>query len=57
METIQQHDEVILKDGRRGCAVEVFDQDAFLVDVGSSPVDWETIEAKRDDIIEVIHHT
>ena len=37
---IQQFDAVMLKDGRRASVVEVYgDQDAFDVDVGSSPKD------------------
>ncbi len=54
MKTIKQYDNVKLKDGREGAVVEIFgDQDIFLVDVGSSPEDWETIEVTRGQIIEV----
>ncbi len=54
MEIIKQYDNVKLKDGREGAVVEIFgDQDVFLIDVGSSPEDWETIEVTRDQIIEV----
>lgn len=56
MEHIAQYDHVVLKDGREGCAVEVLgDQDVFIVDVGSSPADWDTISVKRDDIVKVVH--
>lgn len=55
MEKIEMFDQVILKDGRKGAAVECFEQKLFLVDVGSSPEDWETITVKREDIVEVIH--
>lgn len=55
METIKQYDHVLLKDGREGCAVEVFDQDTFIVDVGSSPTDWDSIDVKGDDIASVVH--
>lgn len=54
MEIIKQYDTVKLKDGREGCAVEVFEQDVFLVDIGSSPADWETITVKREDIARVV---
>lgn len=57
MERIEQYDHVVLKDGREGCAVEVFgDQELFFVDVGSSPKDWDNITVKREDIVKVIHN-
>lgn len=57
MERIEQYDHVILKDGREGCAVEVFgDQERFLVDIGSSIKDWDTIDVARKDIVKVIHN-
>ena len=52
--TIKQYDTVRLKDGRVGAVVEVFDGKAFLVDIGSSPEDWETIDATLDEIAEII---
>lgn len=56
MERIEQYDEVILRDGRQGCAVEILgDQNLFLVDVGSSPKDWENITVRREDIVGVKH--
>ena len=56
---IKQYDEIRLKDGREGCAVEVFgDGTEVLVDVGSSPKDWDTIRVTCDDVEEIIHsHT
>jgi len=55
MEIIKQYDSVLLKDGRIGCAVEILgDQDKFIVDIGSSPEDWETIEVGRDEIEKII---
>lgn len=54
MDKIKQYDRVRLKDGRVGCAVEVFDQKRFIVDVGTSPADWETISVDRDEIEAVI---
>jgi len=47
---IEQYQHVVLKDGREGCAVEVFDQKEFIVDIGSSPKDWETIYVNIDEI-------
>jgi hypothetical protein len=57
MEDVRQYDHVLLKDGREGCAVEVFDQDTLIVDVGTSPADWETIDVKGDDIASVTHQS
>lgn len=52
---IKEFDHVVLKDGREGAVVEVLgDQELFLVDIGSSSDDWETIEVKRDEIDKVI---
>ena len=51
---IKQYDTVLLKDGRRACVVEEFENKVFIVDVGSSPKDWETIDVKIDDIEKVI---
>ena len=51
---IKQYDDVKLKDGRTGTVVEEFDKKRFLVDVGSSPKDWETIDVKIDEIEDVI---
>ena len=52
---IQQYDEIRLKDGRIGCAVEVLgDGKDLIVDIGSSPADWETIGASSDDVVEII---
>ena len=50
---MKQYDTVILKDGRIAAVVEIFD-DECIVDVGSSPEDWETITVKKDDIKEVL---
>jgi len=51
MREIRQYDHVVLKDGREGCVVEILgDQEIFLVDVGSSPKDWENISVKRSEI-------
>jgi len=55
VETIKPYAHVILKDGREGCVVEILgDQEVFIVDIGSSPVDWETIEVQRQDIARVV---
>ena len=46
---MKQYDTVELKDGRTGVIVEVFD-DGYMIDVGSSPKDWDTIFVKNDEI-------
>ncbi|NLE20478.1 MAG: hypothetical protein GX623_06665 [Clostridiales bacterium] len=57
MERIKEFDEVLLADGREGAVVEVMgDQVWFMVDVGSSPADWETIDVDRGQIVKVIRH-
>lgn len=49
---IKVYDHVTLKDGREGCVVEVLgEQDIFIVDVGSSSSDWDTVEVKKDEIL------
>lgn len=53
--TIEQYDIVRLKDGRIGVVVEVFSEKDFLVDVGSSPADWDTINVTIEEIEQVIH--
>lgn len=51
MKQIKQYDHVVLKDGREGCVVEVYgDQAKFDVDVGSSTKDWETVYVDRSEI-------
>lgn len=53
--TIKQYDTIRLKDGRVGVVVEVFGETDFLVDVGYSPADWETVEVSIDEIETVIN--
>lgn len=43
-------DVVLLKDGREATIVEKFSETDFLVDVGSSPEDWDTIFVTLDNI-------
>ena len=54
MKQIKQFDTVLLKDGREAAVVEAFENKAFLVDVGDSPKDWDTISITIDDIEKVI---
>lgn len=52
---IREFDIVLLADGREGAVVEiVHDPSWFMVDVGSSPADWETIDVDRSQIVKVI---
>ena len=51
---IKQYDAVLLKDGRRGCVIEVNSDENFDIDVGSSPKDWETLYRVSIDEIEKV---
>ena len=51
---IKQYGTVLLKDGREAAIVEIFSDTDFLVDVGDSSKDWETIPITLDDIARVI---
>lgn len=53
---IKQYDTVLLKDGREAAVVEVFENKYFIVDVGDSPKNWETIDVSIDDIEKVIDY-
>lgn len=44
------YDTVKLNDGRIAVIVELLSEDVFLVDIGDSEKDWDTIEIKKDDI-------
>lgn len=56
MKPIEQYDRVELIDGRKGIVVEILgDQEIFIVDVGTSPDDWDTVDVLRKDITKVIH--
>ena len=51
---IELYSHVSLKDGREGAVVEMDGPDHYLVDVGSSPADWETISVPASEIVEVL---
>ena len=51
---IKQYGEILLKDGRTGVIVEIFGETDFLVDIGDSPEDWETISITIDEIERVL---
>lgn len=51
---IKEFDRVLLKDGREADVMEAFENKAFIVDVGSSPEDWETISITIDDIEKIL---
>ena len=52
---IQQYDAVKLKDGREGAVVEILGDDKeFMVDVGDSPADVETISVSKEEIAQII---
>lgn len=55
MREIKEFDRILLKDGREADVMEAFENKEFIVDVGSSPKDWETISITIDDIEKVLH--
>lgn len=54
---VKEFDTVILKDGRKGSVMEVFPNGSLVVDVGSSPEDWETLYDKTIEDVEKVIHT
>lgn len=44
------YDNIILKDGREAVIVDFLGPDAYIVDVGNSPADWDTILIKEVNI-------
>jgi len=46
---------VRLKDGREGCVVHEDSPTTYLVDIGDSPKDWETVSVPRTDIVEILY--
>lgn len=51
---VKQYDTVLLKDGREAAVVEAYETSSFIVDIGNSPKDWETITVTIDDIEKVV---
>ena len=52
---INEFDKVLLKDGRTASVVEIFgDGEAYLVDVDLPDNEWDTIDVKPEDIVQVI---
>ncbi len=47
----KQYDRIKLKDDREETIIEALGSD-YIVDVGSSPKDWDTILVKADEIEE-----
>lgn len=54
---IKEFDTVLLKDGRKGDVMEVFPDGSLIIDIGSSPEDWETLYDKTIDDVERVVHT
>ena len=54
---IQEFDRVLLKDGRKGDVMEIFPDGSLIIDIGSSPADWEKLYDKTVDDIEKVIHT
>ncbi len=50
MAKYEQYKSVVLKNGQRGTIVEVFEPDGYIVDIGYSPTDWETLDVTENAI-------
>lgn len=46
---IEKYTKITLKDGRTGVVVDTLGHD-YIVDVGTSPEDWDTVLIQPDDI-------
>ena len=51
---IELYSTVRLKDGREGAVVDMDGPAHYLVDIGTSPADWETISVPASEILEVV---
>lgn len=51
------YDAIELKDGKTGCIVECTGDSGYIVDVGESEKDWETIIITEDKIKGLIEGT
>lgn len=52
---IKEFDTVLLKDGRKADVVDFLGPKTYVVDVGSSPDDWETLVVADDDIEGILY--
>lgn len=41
---------VKLKDGRVGCIVDISGDVGYIIDIGNSPDDWETIAIRKEEV-------
>lgn len=48
------YDNIKLKDGREGCIVDISGDVGYIVDVGDSPDNWETIAVRKEEVEGVI---
>ena len=54
---VDWYDEVMLKDGRTGCVIEIYkhpDGDSYEIELSKEPDDSQTVTVKIDDIEKVI---
>ena len=49
-ETFALYDIVKLKDGRVGCIVDISGDVGYIIDIGDSPKDWETIVVRKEEV-------
>ena len=46
----KMYDNIKLKDGRVGCIVDISGDVGYIVDVGDSPDDFETIAIRKEEV-------
>ena len=46
----KMYDNVKLKDGREGCIVDISGDVGYIVDIGNSPKDWETVAVTKEEV-------
>ena len=54
MDELRQFDMVLLSDGRAGTITDLLPPDGLLVDVGYSPLSWDNITCRVDDVVKVL---
>ena len=54
IEELKQFDKVLLADGRVGTITDLLSPDRLYVDVGFSPLSWDSISCTVDDVVKVL---
>ena len=53
--SVEEFDNVLLKDGQTAAIVDKLSEDTFIADIGDSPEDWDKITITIDEIEKVIY--